>query len=314
MSWATVSEIVHELRLSASADDTAAVATELKKKIIESHPDKTGGTFADDAHKARFQRLLEAEEWINKNRVQSTGMIPIQHLPALIKTLGELNQPSREAKVRELIRETRSDARDLRHAFYELPRIGSGALFAIAAFLAAFPDKFVEKLVPSVVPETLPEGNRAEYLLEVANDQRIVSAYFLAAALLAGFLFCLTWLCERREEDVTERAMSAAGRGFLLSDLLRDHNDTSTFSARQFVLVVQRHLDRHDFLRPYKRVLAFGRRTSQLVAEKIATAHLEELERAGVVRKSPSKGVYQQYTIDPEFAEEYNKTDRLMAG
>ncbi|MEP3480190.1 MAG: hypothetical protein ABJZ55_13145 [Fuerstiella sp.] len=306
MNWTSYSHIVDELDLDVSPSLPSAVADAVRAKRIATHPDKTGGEFKDEDHKNTYTKLNSANEWIER-QAANNALIPIEQLPALIKTIGELQQPSKEEKIGTLVRDTRSEARLSRQSTYGAPRIGSGALAAIAAFLAAFPEKFAKVLATGVEPSDAAE--KAKYLAELAQRQQAISVLFLTGALAAGAMFCLTWLFERRDEELTESAMSSNARLELFTCLvsnLSERDKSFTFSAARFVELVREYLGTRGYLPfPYRLfVPSRNSRISPVVAEKIALVHLEELENRGAIEKVESKSLYQKFKIDPEAAEE----------
>ncbi|WP_149500032.1 hypothetical protein [Roseiconus lacunae] len=306
MDWKSYSHIVDELALDVSPNDPSAVADAVRAKRIAAHPDKTGGEFTDDEHKQTYTKLNSANEWIERQG-SNNALIPIEQLPSLIKTIGELQQPSKEEKIGKLVRDTRSEARHSRQSTYGVPRIGSGALAAIAAFLAAFPEKFAKVFATGVEPTDA--GEKARYLAELAQRQQSISILFLTGALVAAMMFCLTWLFERRDEELIESAMSSDARMDLFARLvsrIRERDDDLTFPAVKFVELVREYLGDRGFLPfPYRMFVPSRQaRISPAVAEKIALVHLEELESRGAIEKVESRSLYQKFKIDPEAAEE----------
>ncbi len=301
MNWNSLKDIVDDFGLNSSSEDSSAVVAEVRSRMVKVHPDKTGGKFLDDEQKSSYNRLSHASKWL-ENHVNSTAMIPVNQLPMLIKTIGELQRPSHDERIGTLVRDTRAEAKITRQSRYGFPRIGSGAVAAIAGFLAAFPERFTKIMSPSVASSSFGNATNTVYLEHVEQLQRMLSLSFLMAALCAGIMFCLTWLYERRDEERTESAMSSATRENLfrrLVEQLRHEEQSYDFNAKQFVDIVGEYLG-CDRARPFP----FGGRLSPTVAEKIAQVHLEELEKRTAIEKIEAKSLYQGYRITPEAARE----------
>ncbi|WP_339731023.1 hypothetical protein [uncultured Gimesia sp.] len=210
-------------------------------------------------------------------------LIPIDQLPVLIKSIQDLQRPPHDEKVESLIRDTRFEAQLSRKSVYGFPRISSGAIAAITGLLAAFPEKF-SRIYSSHAQTNL--ADTAKYAALLAEREQIFSTFFLIAFIFAGILFCITWLSERRDEELTESAMCSAAREELFRELVyqlgRD-TDELKFSTRIFVELVSSYLRfHHNISSLYRRFVPLWRpKISTIVTEKIALVHLEELENRG---------------------------------
>jgi|GEM_PF-4985880 len=298
MTWTSIQDIIDEFDLDVSDVDPTKTIAALRHQRDANHPTSTGGEFADEKQKNMFARLNAATDWVKAQPTNnSLAMIPVDQPPAPINLIPALQRPSYyDEKVGTLIRDTRSIAKRSSELSYRFPRISSGAIATITGFLAAFPEKFMKIFTPN-----------AELALYSTNLEQIVSLCFFTAAMLAGMIFCLTWLSEKWDEELTESAMSSDARTELFRELIhRIDQDSSktTFSSQEFVEIVKDHLlDHCNFRFPYDVYVQFWRhRISPVIAEKIAFVHLEELEYCGAIRRVQTNGLYQMFAVTPDVA------------
>ena len=279
--WQSIADMTHDLGLKSSLGDTEALRSEIRREIIKVHPDQNGGHFANPEDEARYQQLVAGLEFLGK--MSSTALVPIQDITALVVAVREAIQTKQSGQTPEQSRaEFREVARaELQHRLL-LPRIGSGAFAATTAYLLANGDKLGSNPI-------LGRGLKGEQ----------ASLFLFGLLFYSAVFFVMTWWMEQRASAQYEWLATEAGRRFIFARLLESiysrtkrDGDTVNFSLSEFVDAI---------IGPPRRASLFlfmSSKISPAAAEKLAKAHLDELESRGVIRKSNGKQIELVYEMD----------------
>lgn len=299
MNWTSAEQVVRELNLSANPRDYDAIKRELRVGLASIHPDKNGGTFSNTADETRYNAISSAYEYIGRSADDSTALIPVTQLPAIIKAVRDAQVAPRQAQISTLRTECRSESRVATHDRYLLPKVGSGTFAAVCGALFTFSGSLVDHPILGAMAKTAG----FQYGL-------------LTASAYAGLFFLLTWSRERREEARVEWLMSDEGRRHIFDNLLRKTRDpmrvskSGHFTAREVVDVIMEDSG-YRMGSPAVLVAAVllsrGRITTS-VAEKIADVHLLELEQRGAIRKLEDPSIDVVYEFDAQVRHSLEKS------
>lgn len=288
-TWLFITDLVRDLGLKARPDDPDALRDEIRREIAAIHPDRHGGTFAKPDDQPRYQRLLEGLEFLD--RPPSTALVPIQDIPALVAAIKQaLGPPEKTQTPLEARAEFREIARTELHQRLFLPRIGSGVFAAMCAFLFSVGEKFKE-----------------DPLVGLWVQSRTGKLMIFMSMLYSALFFAMTWWMEQTASARAEWLATEDGRRHLCAKLLHEvppHLSSPEdpkafcFSFSDLVRVI-RGQARHGLPLPF-----LPRGLSGAAAEKLARAHLDELEARGVVQRLPGKRLDVLYKMDTDAAEE----------
>jgi len=291
MNWLSRADLVSELGLKSSPSDADALRSEIRTEIAELHPDHNNGVFASADDQPRYQRLVEALDYLD--HPPSTALIPIHEVPALVAAVRQALVPQQPAHSPAQARaEFRDLARAELHQHLSLPRIGSGVFASACAFLLTVGDK-------------LNDNPIFGGFLQTRTGSMTVAMLLLYSALF----FVMTWWMEQRASAQHEWLATEGGRREIFARVLQEQErrgagaeDTAArFSFSQVVraiLVLSRPRLPFPFIKT---------RISRSAAEKLAKAHLDELEAREVVRKASTKRLDVIYEIAPEAAEDMSR-------
>ena len=285
MTWPSIEALISDLELESQPDDLDGLRDELRSRLAQRHPDKSNGSFGSDEEKEAFHKLGDARDFIDARIKGSQALIPIDRLPAIIEAIQKAQIAPIESRVAALRSEARSDAKAELHSRLMFPRISSGVFAAISGFAATFGDSF----------ESDP----------VLGDV-VSSPYFrvmmLVIALYAGIYFMMTWISERREEMRIERASSESGRREIFMQLIRRLAKT----PEPVILTLGDMVEEVRDFCGTRLSLSLPIRTSvgPAAAEKIAKAHILELEDRGVIEREESVGLDVRYRVSESVVRE----------
>ncbi|MDH5478901.1 MAG: hypothetical protein OEY50_11260, partial [Nitrospinota bacterium] len=165
-----------------------------------------------------------------------------------------------------------------------LPRIGSGVLSAICAFIFMFPSNFEDhRLLGDYIR-----------LYSVQWGLLILSAY-------AGIFFIFTWLREQSSKSQVEWLTTDEGmRDFIRHILLNKQGEEDPgkrrFSDRELIITLASDGNRNMF--PFSVMLPMHSQVSRSVAEKIVQIHIDKYIQRGVIVELPQKGFDRIFEIN----------------
>lgn len=211
--------------------------------------------------------------------------------PALVAAIKQaLGPPEKTQTPLETHAEFREVARTELHQRLFLPRIGSGAFAAMCALLFTVGEKFKE-----------------DPLVGLWIQSRTGKLAIFVSMLYSALFFAMTWWMEQTATARAEWLATEDGRRHLFGNLLHEVRphlsspedpEASCFSFSDLVHVI-RGRARHGLPLPF-----LPRGLSGAAAEKLAKAHLDELEARGVVQRLPGKRLDVLYKMDADAAEE----------
>jgi hypothetical protein len=123
--------------------------------------------------------------------------------------------------------------------------------------------------------------------------------------LYSVLFFLMTWWLEQRAAAESEWLATDGGRRFVFAELLdhlppqrRDEGGPVVFSFSEFVRAIVGHR-RRSLPFPF-----FSHRLNPPAAEKLAKAHLDELESCGVIKRAPGRRLDIVYEMDADAVED----------
>jgi len=136
-----VRELLAEFNLQVDSNAPANTRGAILSLIASLHPDKTGGSFAGEAQKEKFDRAMKLRDLFDNEMSVSTQMVTIQQVTSLIEAIAKAqaltqvkDQPS-EPKVQEQFR------RSLKRK-YAFPKITSALIATLCFTLFTFMGNF----------------------------------------------------------------------------------------------------------------------------------------------------------------------------
>lgn len=293
MTWTSTEQIVKALRLVSQPDDFDGLKRELRTKLAELHPDKNGGAFSSPEDEGRYNGVSSAYEFVNLATRESTALIPVTQLPAIIKAVRDAQLAPTQLQVGQLRAECREESRLDTHNRYALPRIGSGVFAAICASLFTF------------------SGSLAEHpVLGTLAKSTTFQVSLLVLAGYAGMFFLLTWVRERREDALADYLMSEKARREIFDQILRNTHTVSEdatprqFSVRNVMYVMEERwggrYHHHSPLYMFRSLFLGNRGVKPALIEKIAQIHLLELEKRGAIHRVETPSMDSLYEFDKQ--------------
>jgi len=279
MTWISTKQIIKDLGLKSKPDDYDGLKRELRTKLAEIHPDKNGGAFSSPEDEELYNRISSAYEFVNLACRESTALIPVTQLPAIIKAVKDAQLAPTEHQVGQLRAECWEESRLDTHNRYALPRIGSGVFAAICASLFTF------------------SGSLAKHpVLGSLAQNMTVQVLLLVMAAYAGIFFLMTWVRERKEEELIDYLMSETARREIFHRIMvhihhADGNDSTSrqFSIRDVMKVIEERWGGHRRYSssPFIILSVFlgSRGIKPSLIEKIAQIHLLEMEKRGAIHR-----------------------------
>lgn len=292
MTWTSIEQIVKDLGLDSRPDDYDGLKRELRTKLAELHPDKNGGAFSSSEDEGRYNRVSSAYEFVNLACHESTALIPVTQLPAIIKAVRDAQLAPTQLQVGQLRAECREESRLDTHNRYALPRIGSGVFAAVCASLFTF------------------SGSLAEHpVLGILAKKMTFQLSLLGLAAYTGMFFLLTWVRERKEDALADYLMSEKARREIFDQVLHNTHAVSKgatprqFSIRNVMDVIEERWGgrRHYHSSPIFLSVFFGNRgVKPSLIEKIAQIHLLELEKRGAIHRIETPSMDSIYEFDKQ--------------
>ena len=123
-----------------TAKDREGLKEEIKQKLAELHPDKSGGEFRSDDEKQQYLRLSMAKGELDEILYSNSQLVPISVVKDLITVIDDKKQLLNQEKLEEKLKT--SIARYINKAKRKalLPKISSAAIAAIVSFIWFFPN------------------------------------------------------------------------------------------------------------------------------------------------------------------------------
>lgn len=224
-SWLSIADIVTELDLKAPTDDPEAVRDELKRIMTSIHPDRNGGSFSSEEDKSRFLRAQEALRFIEISAKESSAMIPVSQLPAVITALSQALAIPLSSNASALQSNYMPDARARISRRYIFPKISSGVFAAATGFLVAFSDKFDKHPI-----------------LGPLLNERISQLTLLTLMMYGALLFLIFWYKEKQSETNAEYLTSESALGQIFRALEKEstiNGESRRISSRNIFEAVE---------------------------------------------------------------------------
>lgn len=280
MAWNSLDEIIEEYELSSNRDDLEGLRSELLSKLVELHPDKTGGSFPSKETEEKYHRISSAIDFVSGLSQESKALIPISELIAIIKGFNEAQIIPKQTQMNTFRKEIRDENREALRTRYTISRISSGVFASIC--LALF---------------TFSNALQQHPLMGPLLDNTISQITLLGLSVYAGMFFLLTWYIERKHEAALEFLLSEDGLRAIFYVLLE--------KGKRFTLIDVLDRIRLTNIGNYRRSASdifsapIGKpRMRSSVVEKIANMHLIELENRRVVHRLDIPSISPVYQVD----------------
>jgi hypothetical protein len=270
-------ELIEELGLDADPNDLESIRKGIRAERAAIHPDKTGGEFASQQAKRRYQTLDEGLKYVDASRNAAHGLVQLSQLPEIIQVLRSLQTPHLQADIAQLRNECRDDERKFLHSRYMLPRLSSGIIAAVCGFLFTF------------------SGQMKDHpLLGGLATSPGFTGFLLVFGMPSLMLFLATWFRERMEEAFVDSLLTDSGLRGSFKRFLQDRaDDSKAITICDYAEFLQ-DASQSSSLAPYP--LARSLRSS--VCEKIARLHLLTLESRGAVKQLETPSVDLEYEVN----------------
>src|SRR5215213_9117713 len=191
--WTSVEEIVQRFRLAVSSSDLPGVLDELKRKLVEAHPDRNGGDFPSPELKARFIDLQSSIEYVEQKSKVQNALVPMSQVSALVEAVTQAIVRREQAPTSpaqsyiQIVEEVRTR---LRRAYLG-PKISSGVALAVSSAVFAFMGSLKDHPI----------------LGNYVASQTFVNL-LLFTWIASGFLFVFLWFREGQVEAQAEHLLS----------------------------------------------------------------------------------------------------------
>lgn len=289
--WASPDEIVREFGLTSPPNDLEKIKDELKAKLAELHPDRSGGQFAIASDKERYLRLNKAIGFVELHAQSAGTLVRVSEIPAIVTAVQQALAPSKESQTVRARAEFLADFRQDITKHYAVPKVTSGFLAAICGAIFTFIGQ-------------LRDHPLLGWLAESAVFQQVILTSFL----ISGLFFVILWIRERRHDAEAEYLMSEKGlresfrwfyeRSRWSSSFQPGEQDVLRFTKRSYSEFLQ------DWPKAQFGFALFTRfRLSPILAERLAELHLEKLLTRRVIRKHERLDVDQWFELDKDLAE-----------
>lgn len=291
MVWSSTQEIVDHFGLEAPPDDYEAIDRELRARISELHPDKSGGEFNSADRIIEYDDVKTARDFVSTLKHSSRNLVAIHQLPALLNAMQLAQNTQTQGNDRQLRAEVRDENRKDLHSRYVAPRVGSGVFGAITGALFMFSESLADHPVLGSLT--------ANYEMQVV---------LLALSVYSAFFFGLTWYFEQRAEAKIDFLLSEEGIQLLFEELvpdLRYEGGHFQFSTRKFASIVSKYCSARRSVGSLP--VFFGRqRVKPSTIDRIVQLHLSEWESRGVIRKREAPSVDRVYIVDADIIKDLN--------
>ncbi|MEH6491313.1 hypothetical protein [Halopseudomonas sp.] len=285
MAWRSTQEIVDRFGLEAAPNDFESLNRELRQRLTDLHPDKTGGHFETEDHKIEYDEVRTARDFVSTLENASQNVVTIEQLPALLNALQIAQASQQHGQDRQLRAEVRDENRRELHSRYTAPRVGSGVFAALTGALFTFSGALADHPVL---------GNLA--------DNYYIQLGLLALSGYSAVFFGLTWYFEQRAEARVDFLLSEQGMQIVFDDLVQDLMQGSgslRFSRRRVAEIVSRYCDGRETARGLPMLL--GRQgVKPATIDRIVQLHVSEWESRGAIKQVDVPSVERIYDLNQQ--------------
>ncbi|MEC8525039.1 MAG: hypothetical protein VXZ24_12450 [Pseudomonadota bacterium] len=285
MAWRSTQEIVDRFGLEAAPNDFESLNRELRQRLTDLHPDKTGGHFETEDHKLEYDEVRTARDFVSTLENASQNVVTIEQLPALLNALQIAQASQQHGQDRQLRAEVRDENRRELHSRYTAPRVGSGVFAALTGALFTFSGALADHPVL---------GNLA--------DNYHIQLGLLALSGYSAVFFGLTWYFEQRAEARVDFLLSEQGMQIVFDDLVQDLMQGSgslRFSRRRVAEIVSRYCGGRETARGLPMLL--GRQgVKPATIDRIVQLHVSEWESRGAIKQVDVPSVERIYDLNQQ--------------
>jgi len=212
MNWHSVEQMVEDLGLKSNPDDINQIKAELKTKIKELHPDKSGGQFKSEEDSTKLYLLLEALDYSDAER---NTLIPLDYVTEIIEKLSEnLTSVNKESIDVRINRTSLNHQAYIGHRF-QFPKISLGAISTILTYIFLYPEQLMNHpIIGSYVQNII-----------------FTNYYWLLAVEILAVLWFVTWKSETYNKAKTVELFSMDYHLKILNKL--KHSTKILFSRTQ---------------------------------------------------------------------------------
>lgn len=290
MTYVSLQTLCRELGIPTDPMNVEIVRAELKRRLVQLHPDKNGGVPTSEEAKLQFQRLSEAIEFLDNSPQALERLDP--RILSMAKQLNALQAAFEANSIVQPEKQVQGESAKAVHSdvarLYRGELIGSGSL---AAFFTAILG----------LSERLPTNP----ILSPIAHSRSARLTMLVALVGTGAWFCWTWIRERRLHQKMDRLLTEDGLADLTRGCIQDSDKEQHITKR----LIADHIYYIDFpyhrFKPIRRLKqVFWVRIPRDLAEHVAEIHMRTLIGRGVVRRDGLKGVEPLFVMDAVRAKE----------
>jgi hypothetical protein len=298
MIWNSLIDIIEHFNLDVDETNINEIRSALVQLLADSHPDKSGGDFASEEQKEKYNEIQNAIDNLSTIHSQQNALVSINQVTDIIKAVTEAIVPRTDDQRSNIEIQIKRDLKREIKSNYTPIKIGTGTIAAVCTGLITF-------------AKTLNENPIFSFLLNIPNIHLILFNILLFSAIL----FVFTWFREKRDEQRKEWLFSEDGKLVILTRVLksddrRSEEDKIIFSFRSFVSAIQGDRKRrirnifHAYVQTIRRILYGSSIISIGIAEQIARQHLSDLENRNIIEKYDKKSLDLHYQIDEKLTHE----------
>lgn len=204
--------MTQDLGLNSAPENIQELISEIKKHIVEMHPDHSGGNFKSEKDKAQYHRFSDALDYCENHEKM---LIPLEATTALIQTVAESMALANREPIEKRITKASKELQNKFNEKYKIPKISLGAISAAMGYVFFFPQTITDH----------------PYLSTLINNYNFF-IYWLFSVYFLALLWIIALISEKRGKNQIKSLLSLDTNRLIL-DQLRKYNDPPLFSRTQ---------------------------------------------------------------------------------
>ncbi|WP_416151130.1 hypothetical protein ACM26V_09245 [Salipaludibacillus sp. HK11] len=280
---------IKELNLNG---DNSEIRKGLMKKIRDIHPDNNRGEFKNDEEKLLFYNLNEAVEEIDDLSKNQLSTIKTSDIVTLVSRLSTTNQKvSMSDNLDKKIEKFHSDYK----SSHNVPKFSLTGVTSVLGIVWVFPSQMSEHPIL---------GNLINH-----NSVTFTGIWLYSILLTVGF-----WIIINRKEQKQKAFLSEINTESYQNDLFSEYISVISHHHIEKGSFISKHqfthfLTKDRFYYSRSRLLSFFGTSHEIdsdIAQSIADIIFERAEEKGLINKTDTKSLVDQYEIDPDFLTTFN--------
>ena len=122
MKWNNLAHMAQDLGLNSAPENIQELKSEIKKHIVEMHPDHSGGNFKSEKDKAQYHRFSDALDYCENHEKM---LIPLEATTALIQTVAESMALANREPIEKRITKASKELQNKFNEKYKIPKISA---------------------------------------------------------------------------------------------------------------------------------------------------------------------------------------------